>query len=138
MSVTPEAALREYVASLEAFDVEVAMTHYDLPCIFLTSQLPVLVAGADELRGALGAQLDQMRADHWQRSEALNVRTIELASTLAIVTSEIVRYDTAGDEINRFRCAHTWRLRDRWLIAVVAVGDPAKGEWTERSLGRDA
>ena len=104
-SSSAEKGFREYMASFETFDVDALMNHYDVPCVFMTTQFSVPVADSDQLRVVLGAQLDQMKADKWKRSEARNIESHDLGPTLAILSCEVIRYDSSDNELNRFRAA---------------------------------
>jgi hypothetical protein len=83
-------------------DVRRVLDYYAVPLVLSIDQGTQHLTDEEQLLAAMGAQIDNMRAAGFDRSDELAAETTVLNGTCAIHRGRLARYRADGTEINRF------------------------------------
>lgn len=106
-------------------DLEAILPHYHTPMIVVIPGGVIGINSEDDLRNTFSLILSQYTLAGYGRSEILDLDSRSLGQELAEVGGVAVRYDSEGEEFNRFEFRYVMRKDGTtWRIAAMVNGDP--------------
>ena len=87
-------------------DLEVLLQYYGVPLLLSTDEAALTLTTADEVLSVARRQFEGLRAENYDRSEALNSEVVALNATSALSTVDFSRRRKDGSEIGRLRATY--------------------------------
>lgn len=116
---------RRYFEVFSTLDLEAILPHYHTPMIVVIPGGVIGINSEDDLRNTFSLILSQYTLAGYGRSEILDLDSRSLGQELAEVGGVAVRYDSEGEEFNRFEFRYVMRKDGTtWRIAAMVNGDP--------------
>ena len=98
------------------------VAYFHLPFVLIADSGVYTLIESGSLETFLGQVMDGLKARRFARSEITEMRAHQLSEKLALVSVRRIRYNTAGDELERLGETYTFRRVDeRWKIAAAIV-----------------
>lgn len=119
--------LRTYAACCrgDSDDVRQLLTYYGVPLLLTTDATVLALGSEDEVIGAVGPQIERLRAAGYDRTELLEAETTMLNETTALHTARFSWLRADDTEIARMRLAYViTRGVSGHRISALVVGTP--------------
>jgi ketosteroid isomerase-like protein len=114
----------DYFEAFQKLDPDAILPYYDMPCMILSSDALLAVAGIDQARDLFAGMMKGLAARSYGRSEWTRLGLKQLGASAAVLSAVVIRYRTDGAELERFGATYTMRKTDAgWKIVMLTVHD---------------
>jgi|SRR5215475_11154939 len=114
-------AVHDYYKAFSTLELDVCVTFFTLPCMFVGLRGTFAVRNREDLAGVLGPTIETLKTKDYQRSEFIEPQLTMLTENAGLVRGVAVRYRASGTELERVPIAYLMnRTGAAWKIAVTA------------------
>lgn len=103
---------------------EMVAPFFHEPAIFISNQGVIVMNNESEKLGVLSHIMNALKTQEYDRADVKNIVIKQLSNDLAVVNADNFRYNTSGEELERFSIAYTFRyIENSWKLIVAIIHD---------------